>query len=97
MRKNLTKRIGLLLAFLLTLSLFAACKGNEPTTAPEETGATAESSEVAGSSTEEAGQDIAGKFTVGFGRREIMPDEPVRIGGYGTVRWSEGFYSRMYI
>ena len=41
--------------------------------------------------------DISDRFSVGFARVEIMPEEPVLIGGYGTVRWSEGFYSKLYL
>ena len=86
-------------AALLSLlaTVFAACaSGNgTETKAPENTSAIEDGSAETEKGSEESG--IKGKFSVGFARREIMPEEPVLIGGYGTVRWSEGFYSKLYL
>ncbi len=95
MMKKSSKWIALALALAVLAALFAGCTENGPS-GTEGTEQTESSSKEASDNTE-SGSDVDGKFTVGFGRREIMPDESVRIGAYGTVRWSTGFYSRMYV
>ena len=95
MMKKSSKWIALALALAVLAALFAGCTKNGPS-GTEGTEQTEQTSKEASDNTE-SGSDVDGKFTVGFGRREIMPDESVRIGAYGTVRWSTGFYSRMYV
>ena len=90
--KHQKKLFVMLFAAVLMLSaaVILGCNGGKQETAPE-TKQEAESDESGSPAV-----DITGQFSVGYGVREIMPDDVVRVSNYGTVRWSEGFYSRLY-
>ena len=94
-RKN--KTLLILLALILSLSaIVAACGKNEP--APETTGSSSEA-DAGESETGTELPDVAGKFTVGFARKECMPDggDSVIMSNYGVKRYSTGYYNKIYV
>ncbi|MBR5739359.1 MAG: hypothetical protein IKY02_05155 [Lachnospiraceae bacterium] len=72
--------------------------GTEAPTVPSETPASSAEEPTAGTPSEEttAEETPAPRFLVGFGRREIMPEDSVIMSNYGVNRWSDGYNNLMY-
>ena len=86
MKNTFLKIISLVLIFAMILT-FASCKSDKSKKANSET------------ETVKISDKDKGHFRVGYGRKDVTPEEPVALAGYGNTsnRLSDGYLDSIYV